>query len=576
MRPAPVTISYIFWLLRTSINAVYLVSVLPRRVNIFLPAILVLIFWSGSAHLRAQNSVIDSLKIILKTATQDTTVVKTLYALGDEFYLSRPDSAVAVWMKLNALAESRASSYDPQSLQHKVLQQYFASSLNNIGAIYKSKGNISEALEYYQKSLKIKEEMGNKLGVAGTLNNIGTIYKSQGNISRAMEYYQKSLQIKLEIGDKEGVATLLNNIGFIYADRGDIPRALEHLQKSLKIREEIGNKAGVANSLNNIGAIYSHQGDVSVALEYYQKSLKLEEESGNNKGIAAALNNIGLIYNNQGNAHAALEHYQKSLGIEEGLGNKKGIATSLNNIGLIYYKQRDFDKALDYHKKSLEISEELGNKEGQAVSLNHMGHTYFIQKKHPRAEECLMRSIALSKEIGFPQNIKSAAENLSRVYKANGKYNLALENYELFIKMRDSINNEVTRKASIKSQLKYEYEKQAAADSVAHAKETEVKNAELAQHQAEIKAKKNQAYVLFGGLGLVMVFAAFMFNRFKVTQKQKSIIEEQKEIVEEQKKLVEEKQHEILDSIRYAKRIQMAQIPSEKQLGNMLRNLRRL
>lgn len=66
-----------------------------------------------------------------------------------------------------------------------------------------------------------------------------------------------------------------------------------------------------------------------------------------------------------------------------------------------------------------------------------------------------------------------------------------------------------------------------------------------------------------------------MYNRFKVTQKQKLVIESQKEIVEEQKKLVEEKQKEILDSIRYAKRIQMAQIPSEKRVENTLGRLRK-
>jgi hypothetical protein len=65
-----------------------------------------------------------------------------------------------------------------------------------------------------------------------------------------------------------------------------------------------------------------------------------------------------------------------------------------------------------------------------------------------------------------------------------------------------------------------------------------------------------------------------MFNRFKVTQKQKSIIEHQKEIVEEQKKIVEEKQKEVLDSITYARRIQMAQIPSEKRVATTLSRLK--
>src|SRR6185369_16792153 len=163
-----------------------------------------------------------------------------------------------------------------------------------------------------------------------------------------------------------------------------------------------------------------------------------------------------------------------------------------------------------------------------------------------------------------------SANVLKQAHKKSGNYKEALEMYELEIKMRDSVVSESTRKASIKSQLKYEYEKQAAADSVAHAKENEIQSAELSRQSAELRAKKNQQYALFGGLGLVMIFAGFMYNRFKVTQRQKEIIEKQKSVVEDQKLLVEAKQKEVLDSIRYAKRIQMAHIPSENRVMNLL------
>jgi hypothetical protein len=57
-----------------------------------------------------------------------------------------------------------------------------------------------------------------------------------------------------------------------------------------------------------------------------------------------------------------------------------------------------------------------------------------------------------------------------------------------------------------------------------------------------------------------------MFNRFRITQKQKLVIEEQKQIVDE-------KQKEIIDSINYAKRIQQAQLPTEKYINKNLSKL---
>jgi serine phosphatase RsbU (regulator of sigma subunit) len=56
------------------------------------------------------------------------------------------------------------------------------------------------------------------------------------------------------------------------------------------------------------------------------------------------------------------------------------------------------------------------------------------------------------------------------------------------------------------------------------------------------------------GLLLVLAFSGLLFSRFRVTQRQKKIIEEQKAVVEEKNK-------EVLDSITYAKRLQDAILP---------------
>jgi tetratricopeptide (TPR) repeat protein len=50
-------------------------------------------------------------------------------------------------------------------------------SLNGIGNIYRAQGDYPQALEYYQRSLAIKEDIGNKKGIAASLNKIAGIYQ---------------------------------------------------------------------------------------------------------------------------------------------------------------------------------------------------------------------------------------------------------------------------------------------------------------------------------------------------------------------------------------------------------------
>lgn len=56
-----------------------------------------------------------------------------------------------------------------------------------------------------------------------------------------------------------------------------------------------------------------------------------------------------------------------------------------------------------------------------------------------------------------------------------------------------------------------------------------------------------------------------MYNRFKITRRQKTVIETQKLIVEE-------KNREVHDSLKYAKRIQEAILPSIKSMNESLKN----
>jgi hypothetical protein len=88
--------------------------------------------------------------------------------------------------------------------------------------------------------------------------------------------------------------------------------------------------------------------------------------------------------------------------------------------------------------------------------------------------------------------------------------------------------------------------------------------------KASLKQEKTQRYALYGGLALVAGFLVFVFNRFRVTQRQKKTIEEQKVLVDNAYEKLHEKNKEVMDSIHYARRIQRALITPEKYIERVL------
>ena len=306
----------------------------------------------------------------------------------------------------------------------------------------------------------------------------------------------------------------------------------------------------MAESYNNIGVIHYQQGNIPLTLEYYGKSLRIREELNDKEGMATSYNNVGVIHRDQGNLSLSLEYYAKSLKIREELNDKRGIALSYNNIGLIHRDQGTLPLALEYYSKSLKIREKLNDKKGMAVSYNNIGLTQLKQGKLLAAGQNGAKSLALAQEIGYPENIKRAANLLSKVYEKQGKGMDALEMYRLEITMRDSINNEASQKASAQQQAKYEYEKEKALSDAEHQKQLAI----AAEQEAR---QKVISYASGSVLLLVIGFLFFVFNRLKVTKQQKIEIEQQKE-------LVDEKNKEVMDSIRYAERIQQALLKNEE------------
>ncbi|OFY99907.1 MAG: hypothetical protein A3K10_01915 [Bacteroidetes bacterium RIFCSPLOWO2_12_FULL_31_6] len=414
---------------------------------------------------------------------------------------------------------------------------------------------------YYfsKKMLDFAIEKGEKEYQAKAINLQFNYFFGRGDFVQAMEMNNESFRLREQIGDKLGMAVSFSNYGILYQIHGDYKRAIDHYLQSLKYNEIVGNKSGVASSLHNIGHLYHEQMDYSKAIDYYNQSLKISEEINDVHGIATSLINLGSLYNELGENKKAMESISKSLRINSEIGNKPGVAAALGNIGMIYQSEGEYSKAIDYYTQSLAIQEEIGSVQTMAISFLSIGSVYLAKKDNKKAILFFNKSLKISQKIGDVSGIKNASKNLYHVYKSTSNFKEALQMHELHIQMLDSINSESSKKELVRQEFKYEYEKKVSADSVRFNEQKKVV-------AAQFKQERTQRYALYTGLGLLFVFGGFMFNRFKIIQKQKNIIEGQKLIVET-------KQQEILDSIHYAKRIQQSLLPNDHYIDKNLKRL---
>src|ERR1700757_708646 len=476
---------------------------------------LLLPFLFISSFLLAQNPKIDSLLNLLKTDKQDTNNVIHLNKLCNEFSFV---------------------------------------------------GEFNKGLNYGKQALALAQNSAYKKGMATAYNNLGNMYCMLGNYPLDLQNYSASLKIRQQIKDKHGVADSYSNMANIDLYLGNYPTALKSYFAALKIYEETNDKQSVSDTYNNIGCVYEKQNNFSEALKNYLAALKMQQANNNIKGIAIAKSNIGNLYLDKNNYDLALQNLCAALKIYEEIGDKRGISITHSNIGNIYLTQGNYTEALKNFLTALKMHQETGDKKGEAICFESLGQLYNRQHKIKEATLYLNKALPLAQEIGDKDVIKNTYSDLAVLDSITGNFKAAFAHYKLFIAYRDSLNNEETKKQSLQTSMQYEFDKKEIATKAAQDKLDAI-NAEEKQKQRII------IYAVAGLLLLVAVFAVFMYNRFRITHQQKQIIEEQKVLVDKAYESLHEKNKEVMDSIRYAKRIQTALITSEKYIAASLNKL---
>ncbi len=456
----------------------------------------------------AQDKTIDSLQHVLRTAGEDTNRTNALNYLSARYnHQADYKSAMKYASEALLLCEKLLSnsSYMENDKRRIALRRGMASALVNLASIYKEEGKYPEALQNYFNALKIVQELKNKSRIAVYNGSIGLLYWNQGSYDKALDYMGKSLRLNEELGDKRGVALQLGNMANVYSDQAKGER--------LRARSD---------------SLYA------LAFEYYNRALRIDEEDDYGAGIALKLGNMGSVYNDQASAPWCSEKERNAL----------------------------YEKAIGNFFKALKLSQEADDKSSVAIWLGDIGSVYVKTGKFSESEKYLHQSLALSESISDIEGVKEINQNLGELYdtlakitaepaKAKEYYRLSLMHYKKFISTRDSIVNIEKIKKQTQAEMNDELQRQEEMLKEKHEKEQAI---------AEEKNQKQQIIIWFalGGLLIVAVFSVLLFNRFRLTRKQNSIIELQK-------RTVEEKNKDITDSINYAKKIQEA-IFSEKEV----------
>ena len=157
--------------------------------------------------------------------------------------------------------------------------------------------------------------------MATITHELGYLCKVEGNLDKAMDWYSRSLAIRESVTGKNSpaVAEVLNNLGELYRAKKDLKQAMVCHQRALKIRQKHfdAESIEVAESKNNIAGLLYQQGKIDKAGQlYYEVNIAYSSNRGvPRQRIADNCTNLGVVYFKQGRYQIAYEYFEQAVGI---------------------------------------------------------------------------------------------------------------------------------------------------------------------------------------------------------------------------------------------------------------------
>jgi serine phosphatase RsbU (regulator of sigma subunit) len=319
----------------------------------------------------------------------------------------------------------------------------------------------------------------------------------------------------LPVCESEGweklVADCHKILGYCYWRFSDFSLSLEHSLRALAFYQESGDLRGEADTLNSLGAVYMFNKEHQKRLDCNLKCLEIRMQLGNADDISGSMNNIGETYLEMGDLSAAEQWFQDCITYPGSTDDS--LAWAFHNLGKLFLMQGDFARSETNFIESLRLSLSIDYHVLTTETYIQISKLYEQVGYLDSANEFGTKALELASVTGAKEEQKNAHLLLSAIKEKLGDLAGSYAHFKAYHELFADIHNDLN--AQRLKDLEFQYEL-----------ENVKKEAEIERlRTVELKAAYDQ--------------------------------------IDAQKSLLEQRNKEIVESIRYAQRIQTAVLKEE-------------
>ncbi len=385
-----------------------------------------------------------------------------------------------------------------------------------LGKLYQD-NNPQTSQVYYEKALKIAEDVVYDYDLLLLLSQrIAYLNLKLNRYQKVILHSLKVIDIYDIMGKEKEKISYLNYLGNSYFQMGKYNKALNYYFQELELRRKYNINPLNDDFLDQLAKVYTAMGQYDKALDYHKRAINLIRNQKNidkkskESLVAKYYLKIGVIYYLKENYNKSLDYYKQALdliGESKDDASLKGKSIIYNNMALNYKSLGSVEKALDIIRKSEEIINTIGLDNYEFYTLTSFSEIYSKLNKFEEAEKYLLKAIELARKEENSNDEKNSIYLLYELYKKFNRFESALNTYQNYKNMSDSlINLEMTDKL-VEFQTVYEMEKR-------NQENEALKTANrLQREKAELERQSFILTSLFSLLVIVVLMILFYFRK---------------------------------------------------------------
>lgn len=350
-----------------------------------------------SPKIQAQKSHIDSLETALLVQVVDSIKIDIMVTMATLYQDIEPSKTLEIAQNAYTLSKQ---------IKDKKREALL---LNRLGIGHWAMGNLDRALNYFQQSISLAQNLQYEALIARNMTNVGLVYSAIGNNKLALDYHTKALKTfeKLRINDR--IVTTMSNIGDVYKKMQYYDSAKFIARRAIHLAEK-KYPVFLPRIYIYLAEIAMMQKESVLATFYLKKALEFAQNFDNERNLSTIYRLLAIMELNNKQLAQATQNINLSIKYAVGIHAKEQLYQSYDIFSKIKFDEKDYKQA--YELKSLsEIYRDSLEGETIKKSLQVFEYEYkkgelaMLKKETLLKEQNVQRKVTMQQWIIFLASI---------------------------------------------------------------------------------------------------------------------------------------------------------------------------